>query len=72
MSELAPAKRRPSRVGIGVLMLIFGAISLVTLFRPSPGMMEPDNGVQFATMLLVGVALALGGVAIMVSGFQRR
>lgn len=72
MIEGAPAKRRPNRIGIGALMLIFGAISLITLYRPSPGMMAPDNGVQFATMLVVGLSLALGGVAIMVSGFRRR
>jgi hypothetical protein len=67
----APAKDRLGRTGRGVLLIALGAIGLYTLFRPSPGMMRPDNQVQFATMLLVPLALAIWGVVIIVNGLRR-
>jgi hypothetical protein len=71
MMHPAPAKQRPSRAGRGVLLVALGAIGLYTLFKPSPGMMRPDNQIQFATMFLVPLALAIWGVVIIVNGLRR-
>jgi hypothetical protein len=54
-----------------VLLVALGAVGLYTLFRPSPGMMRPDNQVQFATMFLVPLALAIWGVVIILNGLRR-
>jgi hypothetical protein len=67
----APDKRRPGRSGRGVLLVVLGAIGLFSLFRPSHGMMRPDNGIQLATMFLAPVALAIWGVVIIIDELRR-
>jgi hypothetical protein len=72
MMEPATSKRKSGRTGRGVLLVAIGAIGLYTLLKPSPTMMRPANQVQFATMFLVPLALAIWGVVIIVNGLRRQ
>jgi hypothetical protein len=68
----ASAKRKPIHTGLGVLLLVLGANGLYALFKPSPGMMRPDNHLQFAVMFLVPLGFGIGGVMIIVNGLRRQ
>ena len=71
MNNVANSAPKRSRIGLGIVLVLAGLYSGYTTLEPSPEMARASNTGELVVMLLVAVALALGGLYLIVESRQK-
>lgn len=71
MNNVANSAPKRSRIGLGIVLVLVGLYSGYTTLAPSSGMARASNAGQLVAMLLFALALALGGLYLIVGSRQK-